>query len=161
MPSVRLAAVSKADGEPHLVAALETAGGGRGIVELALRDGALSMVAQGIENAPWDDVLDLDLAPYRLAADQRAIGVRYQRMVPGGTGVFLVLYLRNGTAFDRVFEEQVRFAPEGGDAEWEATVQVVPRTDGYNDLRVAAPGRPGQALVLRWDAAARRYVYRR
>ena len=160
LPSVRHAAVSRADGEAHLVAALETAGGGRGIVELALRDGALSIVAEGRENASWDDVLELDLAPYRLAKDQRAIGVRYQRMVRDGTGVFLVLYLRNGTGFDRVFEEQVRYVPFDGDAEWAATVQVVPRTDGYNDLRVAVPGRPRAALVLRWDAAARQYVSR-
>jgi hypothetical protein len=159
LPSVRYAAVSKADAEPHLVAALETPGGGRGVVELALRGGALTLVAQAIENGAWDDVLELDLAPYRLSKDQRAIGVRYQRMVPGGTGVFLVLYLRNGGGFDRVFQEQVRYAPFDGDAGWDATVQVVPRPDGHSDLRVAVPGRPRQALVLRWDAAARKYAY--
>ena len=156
-PSVRLAAVSKAEAEPHLVAALETAGGGRGLVELALRDGALSMVAQGIENGAWHDVLELDLAPYRLAKDQRAIGVRYQRVIRGGTGVFLVLYLRRGGSFDRVFEEIVRYVPLDGGDEWTATVQVVPRADGYNDLRVAVPGRPREAVVHRWDPAARKY----
>jgi hypothetical protein len=160
-PSVRHAAVSKAEAEPHLVAALETAGGGRGVVELALRDGALAIVAQGIENGGWDDVLELDLAPYRLAKDQRAIGVRYQRMVRDGTGVFLVLYLRRGGSFDRVFEEQVRYVPLDGDGAWDATVQVVPRAEGWSDLRVAVPGRPRQALVLGWDAPARKYVYRK
>jgi hypothetical protein len=158
LPAVRYAAVSKAEAEPHLVAALETPGGGRGVVELALRDGAPALVAQAIENGAWDDVLELDLAPYRLSKDRRALGVRYQRMVPGGTGVFLVLYLRNGAGFDRVLEQQVRYVPFDGDDEWEATVQVVPRTDGYNDLRVAVPGRPRAAFDLRWNEGERRYV---
>jgi hypothetical protein len=157
-PSVRFAAVSKAEPEPHLVAVLEAPGGGRLLSELALRDGRLSLVAQTIENASWDDVLGLDLAPYRLAEGRRAVGVRYQRMVLGGTGIFLVLYLRGGSGFERVFEEQVGYVPFDGDGEWAATVAVVPRTHGWNDLRVAVPG-SSTAVGLRWNARARRYVF--
>lgn len=159
-PSVHLSAVSKAGADPHLVAVLRTAGGGWQVAEIAREGDGLALVAETIESGRWDDALELDLAPYRLAKDQRAIGVRYQRMVPGGTGVFLVLYLRNGTGFDRVFEEQVRHAPFDGD-EWTANVVVVPRPSGYNDLRVVVPGKSRQALLLGWDAAARQYVYRK
>jgi hypothetical protein len=158
-PSVHLSAVSKAEAEPHLLAVLAAAKGGWQVAELARQEQGLSLVAHAIESGRWDDALELDVAPYRLSKDRRAFGVRYQRMTQGGTSVFLVLYLRNGSGFDRVFEEVVRYVPFDGDEEWIANVQVVPRAEGYNDLRVVAPGKPRDAQLLRWDSAAGRYDY--
>jgi hypothetical protein len=158
VPVVRETRLWKGAGAPRLLALLENAGGRYELAEFGLDDERIVLHARHEDRGRWDDTHGLDLAPYRLTQDRTAIGVRYQRMVTGGTAVVLVLYLRAGSTFEPVFTRIVRSSAMDSDDETWAVIQVVPGKQEYRDLRVVETGGGATVRELwRWDAAARAY----
>jgi hypothetical protein len=158
-PVVRETRVWKGEGAPRLLALLENGSGRYELAQFALEGDQIVLNARYEDRGRWDDTHGLDLAPYRLTRDRTAIGVRYQRMVTGGTAVVLVLYLRSGSTFEPVFTRIVRSSAMDSDDESSAVIQVVPGKQEYRDLRVLETG-TGATVRERWtwDVAARKYT---
>lgn len=157
-PVVRETRLWKGEGAPRLLALLEKGSGRYELAQFALDGDRIVLNATYEDRGPWDDTHGLDLAPYRLTRDRTAIGVKYQRMVTGGTAVVLVLYLRSGSTFEPVFTRIVRSSAMDSDDESSAVIQVVSGKQEYRDLRVIETGNGGTVRERwTWDNAAKAY----
>lgn len=114
-----------------------------------------------------------DLAPYRIAPDTYAFGLRSDQaeLYSGGLGTFQTLHLFwiDGNTLRRVLAQPID--ADGIYSDWnkdgtrqhveseaKLTLVVLPHmTAGHYDLRVTEIGKKGSTSVLRWDAAQRAY----
>ncbi len=159
-PALVQSAVWKEPGTPRLLALFAQGDGHYELTEVGAEGTQLAVAARIQEPERWDDAHRIDLAPYRITKDRRAVGVRYQTMARGSTAVFLVLYLRSGTTFERIFSRSVEYQAMESDASSLADIQIVPGTGDYNDLRVIDRGNKGGTIRERWTWDADKHVYR-
>jgi hypothetical protein len=155
-PVVRETRLWKGEGASRLIALIENGSGRYVLAQFAL-DGDRIVLNARHGRGPWDDAW---ARPGPLSADARrtAIGVKFQRMVTGGTAVVLVLYLRSGRTFEPVFTRIVRSSAMDSDDESSAVIQVVPGKQEYSDLRVIETGTGATVRELwTWDGAAKAY----
>ena len=157
-PGLHTAAVWKEPGTPRLLTIFDRPDRHYEIVELGTESDRLVVTARFVEPDRWDDAHGFDLAPYRITKELRAMGVRYQTTVPGGTRVVLVLYLRAGATFERIFERPVEYQAMESDDFSRAEIQIVAGKGEYNDLRVIDRGsRRTVGERWTWDSASRTY----
>jgi hypothetical protein len=159
-PTLAQSAVWKEPGTPRLLALFAKGDGHYELTEVGAEGTHLVVTARVEEPERWDDAHRLDLAPYQVTRDRRAVGVRYQTMARGGTSVVLVLYLRAGATFERIFERSVQYQAMESDASSLADIQVLPGSGEYNDLRVVDRGSSGRTVRERWTWDAAKHVYR-
>jgi hypothetical protein len=155
--TVRWTNVWKGEGAPRLLALFDKDGSYE-IAAFAQEGEKLRLLARYVETDRWDDAHGFDLAPYRVARDRVAIGVRYQTMQAGGTAVVLKLYLRADATFRPIFERRVSWQSLEGDESNSAVIQLAPGAGEYKDL-VVLETQEGRTARERWswDAAARAY----
>jgi hypothetical protein len=158
-PVLVAAAVWKEPGSPRLLAAFLQADGNCELAEVGVEQGRMAVTARYKEPYHWDDIHGFDLAPYRITSNRRAMGVRYQGMVQGGTRVVLVLYLRSGATFERIFERVVHYQAMDSDTWSLAQIQILPGKGEYSDLRVVDRG-SNRTVTERWTWDSTAHVYR-
>lgn len=158
-PALSQSAVWKEPGTPRLLALFRQDDGHYELTEVGTEGAKLVVTARVQDPDRWDDAHRIDLAPYRVTKDRRAVGVRYQTMARGGTAVFLVLYLRSGQTFERIFSRSVEYQAMESDASSLADIQIVPGKGDYNDLLVIDRGSKGGTIRERWTWDADKHVY--